>query len=79
MCLYNFGDTKAEGRFTVTGPEGWKFMLPATAEIAPGERKELKLELSCTGTAENAPGTVCIRGDFGAGGKPVLSLRFQPQ
>jgi hypothetical protein len=75
VFLYNFGDRKAEGRLRVTGPEGWQTKFPATAQIGPGE---LTLELTCDTPNGSAEGGVRISGDFGAGGKPVLALRFVP-
>ena len=79
VFLYNFGSAKAEGRLSVTGPEGWQLSLPATAEIVPGERRQLELQLSCGNGAEKAAQEVLIRGDFGPAGKPLLALRFLPQ
>jgi hypothetical protein len=78
VFLYNFGDRKTEGRLTVTGPGGWQTRIPATVEIGPGERMELTLELTCDGPSRSTEGGVRISGDFGAGGKPVLALRFVP-
>jgi hypothetical protein len=78
VFLYNFGVKKAEGRLKVTGPQGWQMTFPATAAIAPGERKELTLELSCGTVDSSSEGGVRITGDFGAGGKPVLALQFVP-
>ncbi len=72
VFLYNFSERTAKGQLTVTGPEGWRTTFPATAEIGPGQRKELTLDL--TGNA--AEGEIRISGDFGVGGKPVLALRF---
>ncbi len=73
---YNFGEREAQGRLTVSGPEGWKPSLPATAEIMPGERRELALELAGGMPAGSNEGVIRIAGDFGPGAKPVLSLRF---
>lgn len=78
VFLYNFGDRKAEGCLKASGPDGWRITLPETAEIGPGERKELTLELNCGNTNAWAEGRVRISGDFGAGGKPVLALQFVP-
>jgi hypothetical protein len=78
VFLYNFGDTRAEGRFAATGPEGWRTMFPTTAEIGPGQRKEFELELDCGNATGWTNTEVRISGDFGAGGKPVLALRFVP-
>jgi hypothetical protein len=79
VFVYNFGDTKAQGRLKATGPEGWQISLPAAMEIGPGERKELALELTCGRAAGWNEAGVRISGDFGPGCKPVLSLRFVPQ
>jgi hypothetical protein len=76
VFLYNFSDQKAVGRLKASGFDGWQTTFPATAEIGPGERKELTLELSCGSTNGWTEGGVRISGDFGAGGKPVLALQF---
>jgi hypothetical protein len=78
VFVYNFGAEKVTGRLTANGPEGWQVSLPATAAIAPGERKELELELACSAPTGSTEGTIRITGDFGAGGKAVLSVRFVP-
>jgi hypothetical protein len=78
VFLYNFGDTKAEGRLKASGLDGWQTTFPATAEIAPGERKELMLEMSCGSTNAWTEGGIRITGDFGAAGKPVLAMQFVP-
>ena len=78
VFLYNFGDRKAAGRLLVSGLEGWQTAFPATVEIGPGERKELTLAINCGGTNTWTEADVRITGDFGAGGKPVLALRFVP-
>lgn len=78
VFLYNFGDRKFAGGLKASGLDGWQTTLPSTAEIEPGERKELTLELSCGNTNGWTEASVRINGDFGAGGKPVLALRFVP-
>jgi hypothetical protein len=79
VFLYNFGKKKAAGRLTASGPEGWKLSFPTTAEIAPGERKELELELTDGPPSATTKGTIRITGDFGSGGTPVLAVRFVPE
>jgi len=77
VFLYNFGPSAARGRFMVTAPAGWKAALQGEIEIAPGDRKEIALTLTGNGK-EFVQAGVHIRGDFGAAGQPVLSLRFVP-
>ncbi len=76
VFLYNFGDRKASGPLTATAPAGWRIAFPATADIGPGERKELTLALSRETPSGSTEVTVRVSGDFGTGGKPVLSLHF---
>ena len=76
VYLYNFSDQKCRGKLRITGPTDWKLSFPSEAELGPGERKELTLELAC-GTSNTLNGAaVRITGDFGPAGKPVLALRF---
>jgi hypothetical protein len=88
IFLYNFGGKPARGRLstslsfksvkpTVPGP--WGIEFPGETEVAPGERKELALRLTdiSTNGIENA--VLRITGEFGAAGKPVLSLNLVPR
>jgi hypothetical protein len=79
VFLYNFGAKKARGRLSLTVPEGWKGELPHEVEVAPGERKELTLNLACAGTNGWSQASIRITGDFGAEGRPVLAVRFVPE
>lgn len=76
VFAYNFGAKAVRGRLQISAPEHWTTEFPQTLEIAPGERKELKLDLTCPAGADL--GRIKITGDFGSGGKPVLSMRFAP-
>ena len=75
IFLYNFGSTKVQGELRVVGPKDWTVEIPKTVEIAPGERKEMTLNLANSKTWAMAA-RVAILGDFGPGGNPVLALRF---
>jgi hypothetical protein len=79
VLLYNFGKKKAQGRLSLTMPEGWKGEMPREAEVGPGERKELTLNLSGPGTNKWSEASIRVTGDYGAEGKPVLSVRFVPE
>lgn len=79
VFLYNFGAKKAQGRLSVAVPEGWKGELPQEAEVGPGERKELTLNLTSPATNTWSEASIRITGDYGAEGKPVLSVRFVPE
>ena len=76
VFLYNFGQNKAQGRLSLTVPDGWKGELPAEVEVAPGERKALTLKLEGAGTNGWSQAGIRITGDFGAEGQPVLAVRF---
>ncbi|MGA2867196.1 MAG: hypothetical protein ABSF95_22185 [Verrucomicrobiota bacterium] len=77
VFAYNLGAKPARGRLRVALPEQWQAQFPEQAEIAPGERSELRLRL--TGAAGPPTAKVRITGDFGPAGRAVLSLRFQSQ
>ena len=79
VFLYNFSDAEASGKLGVTGPKPWKLSIPPKVSIKPGDRIELALEVDCAGYAPATTETVTIRGDFGPAGRPVLSLRLQPE
>lgn len=74
VFCYNFGMKTEQGRLRISAPEHWTADFPRNVEIAPGERKELKLNLTCPASSDL--GQVKITGNFGRGGKPVLSMRF---
>jgi hypothetical protein len=77
LNIYNFGGTPVAGTLAVEAPKDWKMTLPEKLEIAPGEKKTLGLTLEAGSQNAAAVETVRIRGDFGAAGKPVLSLRLK--
>jgi hypothetical protein len=79
VFLYNFGSKKAQGRLSVAVPEGWKGELPREVEVAPGERKELTLNLASPATNAWSEASIRITGDFSAAGRPVLALRLVPE
>jgi hypothetical protein len=79
VFIYNFGAKKAQGRLRLTVPDRWKADMPTEVEIAPGERKELTLNLTAPEAKGWTEAEVRIRGDFGAVGRPVLAMRFVPE
>jgi hypothetical protein len=78
VFLYNFGTKAVRGKLKINAPKNWRVEFPQTAEIAPGERKELPLKLTCPKTENWTEAGIQIIGDFGAEEKPVLALRFVP-
>jgi hypothetical protein len=87
IFLYNFGGKPVRGRLSaslsfksakpaVPGP--WGIEFPGGTEVAPGERKELALRLTGVSTNGIENAVLRIRGEFGAAGKPVLSLNLVP-
>ena len=87
IFLYNFGAKPARGRlstpmsFNSTRPlvsPPWEAELPSVVEVAPGERKELALRLTGVSTNGVEAAAIRITGDFGAAGRPVLSLNVVP-
>jgi hypothetical protein len=87
IFLYNFGAKPARGRlsapmsFNSTRPlvsPPWGAELPSEVEIAPGERKELALRLTGVSTNDVKAAAIRITGEFGAAGRPVLSLNVVP-
>ena len=76
---YNFSDKPVEGTLRVAGPEAWKIRLPEKVRLEPQARADLALVVDCQGAAANLTETICIRGDFGPAGKPVLSLVVMPE
>jgi hypothetical protein len=79
VFLYNFGAKKAQGRLSLTVPEGWKGELPREVEVAPGERKELTLNLACPRTDGWSEASIRIAGDFGVDGRAMLAQCFVPE
>ena len=79
IFVYNFGPNTVSGTLRVTAPKGWVVQLPTSIKVKPGERKELALSVDCQAGSDALTDTVCINGDFGEDGSPVLSLRLMPQ
>jgi hypothetical protein len=79
VFLYNFALKKTSGRLTVSAPAQWKATFPAEIELAPGERRELALELTCPSAPAWTEAETRITGDFGAEGQSVLSFRLVPE
>jgi len=76
VFIYNFGAEPAEGRLSATAPAGVKAELPGPLSVSPGQRREAQLTLDLGGVAPGSCQTVQVRGDFGAAGQAVLSLRL---
>lgn len=79
VYAYNFDSRPARGRLRVTAPAGWTVQAPDQVDLAPGERKELRLSVDCRNGAGALSETVELHGDFGAAGSAVLSLRLMPE
>jgi hypothetical protein len=79
VFLYNFAPKKTSGRLTVSAPAQWKAAFPAAIELAPGERKELALELTCPSASAWTEAETRISADFGSEGQSVLSFRLVPE
>ncbi len=79
VYLYNFGTARASGRLKVIAPESWRAKIANEIEIAPGERKRLALTLNNMSTNSWSDANVRITGDFGAQGRPLLSLHLVPE
>jgi hypothetical protein len=87
IFLYNFGGKPARGRLSTSvsfesaaspTPAPWGIELPREVEVAPGERKELPLRVTCASTKGVDAAAIRITGEFGGAGKPMLSLRLVP-
>lgn len=75
IYLYNFGTAKERGRLSVKLPEGWKAEMHPDAEISPGERKEIPMELEYCGGKKPVLADIRVDGKFGTGGDPLLAFR----
>jgi hypothetical protein len=76
IFAYNFGSTKATGHLKAKAPDQWRAEFPTEVELAPGERKELKLKLHAPDATAWTEAPIRISGDLGAAGQPVLSFRL---
>ena len=80
LFVYNFSDSPVTGHLNVTAPKGWKSGQFDRLQIAPQSRVELRLELDCReAVTPRLVESVSVAGDFGAAGKPVLSMRVLPE
>jgi hypothetical protein len=68
-----------KGHLTLTPPAGWRVSLPPELELAPGERKELPLNVDCSSGSLAPAESIFISGDFGPPGDAVLSFRLAPE
>lgn len=76
VCAYNFGSRTFRGRLRVEATPAAAVEFPSVLELAPGERRELTLRLRITAPPPAGEERIRIRGDFGAGGEAMLSLRL---
>ncbi len=74
MYAYNFSDTAAEGQIVVKElPDGWELSQRQwRMTIEPMDMQMFECDLLA---AQEAAGSVALRGDFGALGQPLLSFR----
>ena len=75
VFAYNFGSHTVRGQLAIEASNGWEATLPREIELDPMQRKELTLSLTAPLATPDKIGHIRLRGDFGAAGKPVLSLR----
>ncbi len=78
IFIYNFSDKAASGQLRVEVPEHWSADMPSRVELLPGERKELKLNLTCADAIAWDRAVIRINGDYGRAGKPLLAIQFTP-
>jgi hypothetical protein len=78
IYAYNFGETQAQGRLTVTGPKDWNLAIRQEVTVKPLDRVELALSYDLSQAAHRTREVVKIDGDFGPAGKSLLSLRLLP-
>ena len=79
LFLYNFGTNAAHGTLTAAAPEGWRVEISGGVDLAPMERREIPMMVGARGRVSlEGLGRVLVDGDFGAAGRPLLSLRLQP-
>jgi len=76
IFAYNFGDRRFKGRLRGAVSEGWAVSSPEEMEILPEERRLLEVTLSPTRSVVTTRPNLRLTGDFGRGGRPVVSLRF---
>lgn len=79
IFLYNFGTKTLRGNLKISVPQNWKAEFPAQAEIEPGDRKKLKLNLIPPNNVNWSNAVVKITGNFASSEKPVLSFRLNPK
>ena len=75
VYIYNFSAQTVRGKVVAAAVPGWKVALDETVVLQPMERKSVILNVE----PPNVPrqlGTFTVRGDFGTGGKAILSLRI---
>ncbi|HWH71155.1 MAG TPA: hypothetical protein VNT26_17340 [Candidatus Sulfotelmatobacter sp.] len=76
LFVYDLSPKKARGRLSATLPAGWTVGFSDEVEVAPGERREVRLRLSPCGTSGPAEASLKITDDFGPAGQPAPSLRL---
>jgi hypothetical protein len=64
---------------TVAAPDNWNVTVPRELALKPGERKQITMTVDCSRGKTTPADTISVRGDFGAAGFPVMSLRLAPQ
>lgn len=79
VFVYNFGQTEAKGKLTVTGPKEWKLAIADEVSVAPMGCVELGLEFDLREVPFPRLAVVQIHGDFSAAGTAMLSLRLLPE
>jgi len=76
IFLYNFGTKTLRGKLRVNVPKNWSAKFISQTEIAPGERKELRLNLVSPKNTNWSGVSVKITGNFSSTEKPMLSMQL---
>lgn len=76
LFVYNFGSETVRGKLDVTLPEKWKAQKLPEIELAPGDRKELVLQLRHPEKLQGNEAKIRVAGHFGSAGDAVLAFRF---
>jgi hypothetical protein len=78
VFAYNFSARKVRGSVRLEKPAGCEAVFPTALELAPGERRELALEVHLASPSDPDRDRLRLVGDFGSAGRAVLSLRLGP-
>ena len=77
--IYNFGDSQVKGALTIETPKDWAAVFTEKIDLNPMEKKEVLIKVLPNFSPNEKVGKIKIIGNFGKGGKSVLSVRFIPE